>query len=475
MVDKISGPLQESILTLLALNDQEGAIASGLIDHKVFDANYQDIVQRVLIYRKRHGKAPGKAHLDDIVDDIAGNVKHKQHRQYLRILEGVLSQADNLNAKYVLSRIHEFSKRQRLKSAILEAGDIYQAGRDSLVEEVESVLQKALKPDATNLDTGLFLNQRTALNFLTSMKADFLTGIPELDRVNIGPTYGELLILMAAKGQGKSWWAIDLGRRCLMQQAKVVHITLEMSEDRVAQRYYQNFFALGKRKERFMITEFELDNLNRIAGFRRRKRKVHMSLDSPRIERYLYRKQRSWGTRLGRLVIKGFPSKSLTISKLNSYLDMLELQSGFIPNVLIIDYPDLMNLGGNSKDKRLAIGENTQELRGLMQARNLAGIAPTQTNRKGWDSTTVKGSMVAEDASKFQTADQVLIYSRSKMEADLGLARLYVEKNRNDEGEFSVVISQSYKTGQFVLDSSRMYNNYNELLGNEAGEDEEDD
>jgi len=329
-----------------------------------------------------------------------------------------------------------------------------------------------LKPETLSLDKGLRLSEARALNFLSSLKADYLTGIPELDKVQIGPTYGELLMLMAPKGVGKSWWCVDLGRKCIMQGARVLHVTLEMSEDRVAQRYYQNFFALGKRKEKFQIVEFELDRNEKLAGFEKHKHKVRMSLDSPRIERYLHRKQRNWGTKLGKLMIKGFPTKSLSIPKLEAYLDSLEMNEKFIPNVLIIDYPDLMWL--DKKDMRVSIGWTVEEIRGLLQKRHLCGIAPTQTNRKGWDAATVKGSMVADDASKFRTADQILIYSRTPAEAALGLARLYVEKNRNDKDDFFVIISQNYLTGQFVLSSVGMSSTYQDLLGTE-NEDEDDE
>ena len=464
MKERLSGPLQESVLTLLAVNDNEGRIAAGMITSKVFDDEYQDLAHRILTFRKKHGGLPpGKNHLDDIVDDIIGSSKHKLQRSYIRALDNIISNADGLNAKYVLSRVDEFAKRQRYKAAILEAGQKYQQDSEEMSNEIEAIFRKAIKPDITPLDTGMFLNRSNALGFMTSTKADYFTGIPELDRVNCGPTYGTMLMIMGFKSAGKSWWCVDLGKRCLMQKARVLHITLEMSEDRVAQRYYQNLFAISKRSERFKVTEFELDELGRLEGFIRKSRKARMSLDSPKIDRYLHSKQTYHGKMLGRLCIKGFPAGSLTISKLESYLDLLEMREKFIPNVLIVDYPDLLHL--DKKDHRISIGQNIIELRGLLQKRNLAGICPTQTNRKGWDAATVKGSMVGEDASKFMTADMVLTYSRTPMEKELGLARLYVEKNRDDEGEFTVCISQSYKTGQFVLNSTLMRNDYFDLLG----------
>jgi hypothetical protein len=477
MAETLTQSLQESVLTLLATNDVEGRIAAGLIDHRSFDDSYRELAQRIFSFRKKHGKAPGTAHLDDLVDDIIGNKKHKQQRQYLRILDGILSNADSLNAPYVLSRIHGFAKRQRFKYALLKAGDYYQTGKDDVEDVVEDIFKKAIKPDTdSTLELGTFLSdKKKALNFLHSAKADYLLGIPALDRVNLGPTAGELLMLMAAKGKGKSWWAIDVGKRCLMQNAKVLHVTLEMSEDRVIQRYFQSFFAIAKRREKFFVTDFEFDDLGRVAELKRHKRKPRMALDSSKIERYLHRKMRKWGTRLGRLVVKGFPSGSLTIPKLEAYLELLEIE-GFIPNVMIVDYPDLMALDKKG-DLRVSIGLNTKELRGLCQKRYLAGVAPTQGNRKSWDASTAKGSMVSEDASKFYTADKVLIYNQTPLEKALGLARLDVEKNRDDEDGFTVAITQAYKTGQFCLNSTRMFNqqHYWDMLGAEGDDMQEND
>lgn len=472
MTELLTASLQESLLTLIATNEKEGRVAAGLIDHTAFDENYRDVAQRIIAFHKQHGTCPGKNHLDDILDDVI-KPEHKRQKQYVRIAEGILSQADSLNAPYVLSRVHDFVRRQTLKAAILEAGEAYQAGKESLVLDVEGILAKALRPNAADLDTGLFANQPKVLNFLETTTASFKIGIPELDKVNLGPTYGEMLVFMAAKGAGKSWFVVDIGTKCILQKAKVLHITLEMSEERVAQRYYQRFFAIGKRTEKYDLTKFEFDEYERISGFKKRERSVKMSLDSPEIKTFLKSKMNMWGVKLGRLLIKGFPTKSLTIAKLESYLNLIELQHNFIPNVLIVDYPDLMWV--DKDNARLSIGITLEELRGVLQKRHMAGIFPTQTNRAGWDASTVKGSMVAEDASKFRTADMVLIYSRTPEEKAMNLARLYVEKNRNDEGEFSVVISQAYKTGQFVVSSARMYPNYFDVLGANADTDADRD
>ena len=478
MADRLTTSLQESVLTLLATSDKQGRIAAGLLTAKSFDDSYKDFAQRIIAFQQKHGKAPGLAHLDDLADDILGNPKHKLHKQFARIVDNIAAQSEGLNVDYVLTRVSEFSRRQTLKGAVLEAAERYQQSDEDLIEDVEGILQTALRFKEEGIEVGTFLSDKLkALAFLDRAQADYRTGVPALDHRNCGPTLGQMLLFIGAKGVGKSWWCIDLAKRCLLQGARVVHISLEMPEWQVSQRYYQNFFALAKRTEPFNVAKFQFSNKagTKLKDIIYEEQKPIMSLASPRIRRFLDKRIDQWGARFDRLVIKSFPAGSLTIPKLDAYLDSLELTSGMIPTVLVMDYPDLMWL--DKANPRLSLGLTFKELRGLLQRRLLAGIMPTQTNRKGWDATTVKASMIGEDASKLMTADMGLIYNQTAEEKKRGLARVFVNNNRGDEDKFTILISQNYTTGQFCLESVRMASQqeYWDLIGDPAPEEAEDD
>lgn len=468
--ESLSIPLQESVICLLATNSKQGRIAAGLLKPDSFDDSFRDIATRILAYHRKHKKAPGVEHLDDVFDDIIANAKHKKQRAYSRMLEGIIANAEGLNSDYVLSRINEFSRRQSLKAAVIEASERYQAGGDDLVANVESILTKALRFKEQDMDAGVFLSdQKRAFEFLNKRAESWRTGIDAFDRINLGPTRGKMLLLIAPKGSGKSWWCVDAGKRMLVQGAKVVHITLEMPIEDVVQRYFQSFFAIPKRSEAIRYTRFALDNLGRLEELLKKKRRPAMSLAEPGLERWLSRRVSQWGARFSRLVVQSFPTKSLTIAKLEAYLDMLEF-NGFIPDALILDYPDLMYMDKNNP--RISIGWTYEELRGILQRRNIAGVFPTQGNRKSWDAPVVKGGMVAEDASKLMTTDMCLIYNQTLEEKQRGLARLFAEKHRSDEDKFTVLITQSYTSGQFMLDSIRMPHNYWSMIGDRAKPDD---
>jgi DNA-binding transcriptional MerR regulator len=166
---------------------------------------------------------------------------------------------------------------------------------------------------------------------------------------------------------------------------------------------------------------------------------------------------------MSRLRIKGFPTGDLTYDKLEAFLDHLESRHSFIPNVVLLDYPDLMSYD-SKHDPRLAIGRLYQQLRGLAVKRDIALVVASQSNREGETAKLVESYHAAEDISKIATADYVVTYNQTKQEQELGIARLYVAKARNERQWFSVLISQNYAAAQFYIDSANMSKKYLDLL-----------
>lgn len=255
---------------------------------------------------------------------------------------------------------------------------------------------------------------------------------------------------------------------------RALHVSLEMSEERVSQRYMQNIFSIARRRDKILRTVFELDDLERLTSFRTKHIEPKLTLRDPKIKKILRAKTRSWGTRLGRLVIKDFPTGSLTVDQLDSYLEYLASAKKFYPDVVIVDYPELMDTRG--RDRRDRIGENIIGLRGVAVRRNLAMVCPSQGGRASIDAKEVTSNMVAEDIRKVDTADIVLTYSRTKAEERLNLGRLHVAHARNEEGGRTILLSQSYATAQYVVSSTALQRAYWERLKEVSGErdDQED-
>lgn len=479
--DQLSTTLQESVLTLLAFNQDKGHMVSGLLTPDLFEEPYRDIATRLIAFHAKFGSAPGREHIDDVFDHVLTDPDHKQFKTYERILRGLMAQAQGLNADYVVSRVTEFIRRQSIKQSVLKAAQRFQTGGDNVADDAERILLDGMKVRMDAMSPGIFMDDdKAAMAWRDDpIHAVCDSGIHELDIRDIGPTRKELMFLQAPKGSGKTWFAINYGKRAVIQGKRVAHVTLEMSEKRCSQRYHQSMFDVAKRDVDYNLTVLEKDRFGNLTGMSQESLRPTMSLDDPGVDRYMLKERQKMGLKLGNLLIKEFPSGSLTVPKLRSWLDYLAVVHNWVPDILIIDYADLMYV--DPKDHRHSLGRIIVDLRGVAHDYNLACITMKQTNREGIEAKKVTSRHASEDISAFFTADIAITYSRTVEEKALGLARLYVEKARNDEDGFTILITQNYKTGQFVLESVVMHSSYFDKLKAFAAqaegmeEDEEED
>lgn len=456
------GALQENLIVLACWDQTQAPIIRGVVDISLFGGPYRVLVARIFDYIDRFKKPPGD-HLPDLLADKLESGT-REATLYTEIIEQLHASKDGVNATYVMSQLETFIKRQSLRSIAIDLAKALQRDTEASLEEAQALLAKANTQTLSVFDPGIRLSdKKRSLAFLESAASAYPTGIPELDKRGFGPTRKELWLLIADSGAGKSWGLTQLAKCALMSRARVCHISLEMSDDFCAQRYFQALFAIAKRKESFQNVKFKRDTLGRITGFDDVRITPKLSLDDPGIRRKLEGLIDKWSLRLlDNIFVKQFPTGALTIAQLKAYLDNLEATQSFLPDLLIIDYPDLFKLDKNNY--RLALDEVFKELRGIAVARNIAVAAVSQSHRGAAKAKQVGADNVAEAYSKIAHSDVVLTYSQTKAEQKLGLARLYVAKGRNDSAKFAIVISQQYAIGSFVLDSNIMAGNYWEQL-----------
>jgi len=452
------------------MDEDKGGIAANLVDTDLFEPPYDDIAKRAIAYRRKFKKAPGQAHIDDLFDHVLSNPKNKRKTLYQHVLSAMLELSKNLNADFILSRVSDFTEEQSLKAAIYESAERFERGGEDTKADVRVILDKAMRLRPQTLDTGMFLSDQASVEYLTrSLTADFYLDIGPLDQKHVGLVRKETFSFLAPPGTGKTWSCIHAGVKALQQGAKVAHASLEMQNERVMPRYLQRLFAIAKDSEKYRRTEFETDELGRVTGLPAKFFKPKLLMEQDNIERIVRRKMSALGSRLDRLVVKSFPTGSLTMNGLRAWLDGLERTHQFIPDVLILDYPKLMHLD-RKQDLRIGLGLMMEELRGLGVERNFAGYYPLQSNREGSRSRILKGDQVGEDYSLIQTTDNLITYNQTEAEKELGLARLYVAKARNNADGFSILITQDYNTGQFVRSSARMPTDYERMFKKEPVE-----
>jgi len=480
---RFPGSHQESIATAIALcNDKNSNLIANLVEVGLLDQPYDQIVSRCIAYRKQYKKSPGKGHIDDLFVDILEDPKNKAASQYNTIISKMVQQADRLDTAYVLEEVSNFIYLRRHRAGIAKLIERYEKGGDDRkrIEDIEEITRQNLRIREKRLDYGFSLADDRALGFLERDIRDYCNiGIKELDERGIVPTRKEMLAFLSPPNRGKSFFLIHCGKYALMKGWQVAHYTLENSDQMTAQRYFQSLFNGVRRQGIYRYTALN-DNADNIIKLTTEVLTPDFIVeDAESTYAFLGDKMKEWKSRLANLRIRKFPSSRLSLDMLERDLDELKILYNFEPDMLMIDMPQLMKLPKHEQNY-LAQLELFTELRGLAEERDTALVVPQQGNARSNTAKNMQAQHGAGAFGVFGIADNEITYSQTASEAEHGLARLYVQKARNDRARNTILITQHYDSGQFCMSSrpmdSRLRDEVKNYVGLKPGEaDEEDD
>lgn len=463
----LSTSLQENLLTLLCFDKKNAPLIINSVPIDLYEsAYYRDIAHKAMSFYKLHKDVIG-VHIADMLETELKS-KNKKADIYDGILHSMHELNESINSEYVMSQLEKFIRQQNLKLAIKGATELILAGK---LDEAEAALEAGRKSRINLFNKGTELKDtKKILKALDSIDNFHHIGIPELDTVGICPSPKELYVIVALPGYGKSWFLTHIGKNALMQRKKVLHVTLEMSEEKTGLRYLQACFSISKEKAKARLwnaiikkpgEDKDQSKAGSMVGLSfsnfTEEDVIHEFID-PKIGKYIESRFNRGVFRNPQLIIKEFPTGALSINGLKAYLDNLESMYNWIPDILMVDYADLMLI--DTENLRVDTGRIYKELRGIGVERNIAVVTPSQANRGGQKVNLLTRENLSEDFSKVMIADNVITFNQTPTEYEKGLARLYVDKGRNDVRAFTILVAQNYSIGQFCLSSARIGANY---------------
>ena len=131
----------------------------------------------------------------------------------------------------------------------------------------------------------------------------------------------------------------------------------------------------------------------------------------------------------GELVIKDYPTRSASVNTISAHLQQCELQ-GIKPDMVLVDYADIMKSTQHFKEKRHAIGLIYEELRGVAGEFDIPIWTASQANRSSLEEDVIGADKVSEDYSRVMTADFVMGMSRKVENKIANTGRFHVIKKR---------------------------------------------
>ena len=334
---------------------------------------------------------------------------------------------------YVKDQALQFCKRQAFKEALTQAVELVQG------EQFESVV------DLMRSAVSVGMPQSIGHEFFEDIEARFQeitritspTGLAELDHRDVldgGLGRGELGVVVAPTGVGKSHWLVNMGAQALRNGKTVVHYTFELSETLTGKRYDAN------------ITDIPVSDL---------------------IERKDEVIQNYEDNEYGSLIIKYYPCRSASVNTIRNHLEKLKLRN-YSPSLVVIDYADVMKSTKSYDALRLELQLIYEELRQMAADFSIPVWTASQSNRNGASQDYVGLENMGESYGKAQVSDVVLGLSRKPEEKASGYARLFVAKNRagmdginlrlkidTSKSTFSVLTGDDLETYEMLTDPKK--------------------
>lgn len=418
---------QREILSMF-LSDRYFLIQSiDLIQPGYFvDTVHQKICDVLFKYFREYGQIPRKTYIQHEIENSI--VDASRQAAHLAELNAVLDYylPGLASRDYLTDKIFNFAQSQQFKSAVSDAIELLKryGTEEDAWNQVKDKVRTALLFEK-NFDQGLdylgTFRDRYERAMSEEEKRDrFITGVDTVDN-NIkggGLSRGELGAVIAPSGVGKSLFLANLAVRNYHRGKKVLYLSLEMKQDKVAERIdaIMTHVAIN---ELYFKKELVFDYL----------------------DKQVKEQEDAW-----RIVIKEFPASSADINTFRAYISQLTLR-GFVPDLVIVDYV------GEMKDYTgIKVYESREklvrDLRRMASEENICVITALQPNRSG--KAASKESYIDEEhfgdsQGQIRPMDACWSLNQNEIEEKAGLLRLFCIKHRDGKSRFWAYIKKDHK------------------------------
>lgn len=380
------------------------------------DANLRRIYEKIAEHIQQYNCCPA---LDSaiVVQLEAEDMSEFEAKTTAAYCDAIRAQAPENTIDWLVTATEKFCQDRAVYNAIYECIKIIDAKSDPhqklSTNAIPDLLKEAL---AVSFDTNIghdYLASVTERHTFYHNKAE---KIPfDLKMMNLITDNGipkkSLSVVAAPTGGGKSIWLCHHAANCIRQGKNVLYITLEMSEERIAERIDANLMNVPLNDLRMLP----------LVMYENKFKKATQNVQ-------------------GKLVIKEYPTSTANCLNFRHLMDELMLKKHFHPDVVIVDYLNICSSARyrasanvNSYTMVKAIAE---ELRGLAVERNVQLFTATQLNRSGFNNSDVDLTNTAESMGLPATADFFFVIISNDEMNELGQVMFKQLKNRYSDVNF---------------------------------------
>lgn len=391
---KMGKSYQEKVVQALLQDYSFAEQMADVIQSKYFDLKYlQEIVSAYYDHKVKYKTYPSPDVLDVMVarHEDADPIVATQVKEFL---EKTKNTSLNGDKAFIEESSLEFCKKQSLKDGLVKAIDMMESGN---YDSIQSVIKEALNRGGTR-DMGHDYKEGFAQRGQKSIRRPIPTGWAVMDKAfNGGWERATLTTFIAPTGAGKSMFLVNCGAAALEQGLNVAYVTLEMADWKIGLRFDSYYSGIEINSVADNQDQIKCEVNNRVNG---------------------------------RLFIKEWPTKTASVQTIRAYLQRLQATKDFVPDMLLVDYADLLRGSKGYGDKRFELEGIYEELRALAQEFNIVVITADQTNRSGLDMEIVTIGQIGESYAKATVCDVIVTISRRMEDKQANCGRIFIAKSR---------------------------------------------
>ena len=401
------------VLSHLLNNEEYCRRVIPYLQKEYFEGSHKVVFDLIVGFVSTHNKLPTGRVLDIELQKVSAP---EDVLNQSSILINEITNKTDLDTDYLINETEKWCKDRAVYLAIMDSIGIID-GKDT--EKSEGAI-----PEILSTALGVSFDQAIGHDYIddSSSRFDFYNRVEEripwdleyFNKITKGGIPNKTLnVVLAGTGVGKSLFMCHNAASVLQQGKNVLYITMEMAEERIAERIDANLMDLPIQ---------QLESLPK-------------NVFSEKIEKI------ATGT-IGKLLIKEYPTGAAHSGHFRALLNELKLKKKFAPDIIYIDYLNIcassrMKAMGGSINSYTYIKAIAEELRGLAIEFNLPIMTATQTTRSGFSNTDVGLEDTSESFGLPATADLMFALIATEELDELNQVMVKQLKNRyNDPTKF---------------------------------------
>ena len=378
------------------------------MDPAYFEGTHQFLFKEYVQYVAKYNNLPSQESFRISLKESENPASDQIFEHAIDILPDLFTEDKLTDPAWLLENTEKWCQDRALFNAVMESISIIDGKHQTMTKNaLPEILSKALAVTFdTNVGHDYLSNADARYDFYHRVEERVPFDIEYLNVITKGGLPNKSLnVILAGTGVGKSLFMCHAAAAALAQGKNALYITMEMAEERIAERIDANLLDVSLDKITDLTRESFTSKVDKIAA------KTH-----------------------GKLIIKEYPTSQAHAGHFRALLNELKLKKKFVPDIIYIDY---LNICGSSRIKQggsvnsyTFIKSIAEELRGLAVEFNLPVMTATQTTRSGFGNSDIGLEDTSESFGLPATADLMLALISNDELKSLGQIMVKTLKNR---------------------------------------------